>query len=48
MYPIIMGSSTFTNNQDYYLNELYTYNAASSSMETTHICDVTEMARDQE
>ncbi len=44
MYPTIMSSSTFTKNQAYYLEELFTYNVAglvssAVSEEHTHVCD---------
>jgi hypothetical protein len=47
MYPIIMSSSTYTSNYDYYQEELFTYGAmepaAADGIETTHICDLSEL-----
>lgn len=47
MYPIIMSSSTYTGNYDYYQEELFTYGAMASPLEgdvtTTHICDLENM-----
>jgi hypothetical protein len=52
MNPIIMSSSTYLGNYDYYQNELYTYSAAQSDARvaapeeggpTQHICDVNEV-----
>jgi hypothetical protein len=50
MYPIIMASSTYTNNYDYYQEELFTYAAnggtdVDPSAEHTHICDGEEPGR---
>jgi hypothetical protein len=43
MYPIIMGSSTYTGNYDYYQDELFTYGLSASAeekqLERVHICD---------
>ena len=43
MYPIIMSSSTYTNNYDYYQEELFTYAASSpangANQEVVHVCD---------
>jgi hypothetical protein len=44
MYPVIMSSSTYTNNYNYYLDELFTWGALSLSTENVqgeraHICD---------
>ena len=42
MYPIIMSSSTYTGNYDYYQQELFTWQTlqqfATTNMNTTHIC----------
>jgi hypothetical protein len=50
MYPIIMSSSTYTNNYNYYLNELFTFNAAQGpstpgepETPTVHVCDENEL-----
>ncbi|MEN9723098.1 MAG: hypothetical protein RJB38_1084 [Pseudomonadota bacterium] len=52
MYPIIMRSSSYTSNYDYYQQELFQYAAQgqSSSDEdpnriTVHVCDVEELGR---
>jgi hypothetical protein len=44
MYPVIMSSSTYTNNYSYYQEELFTWNSLALSntetiQETTHICN---------
>jgi hypothetical protein len=38
MYPVIMGSSMYLGNYDYYQQELFTYGASSPGGQTTHIC----------
>ena len=50
MYPIIMRSSTYTSNYDYYQNELFHYSAAEVAPEnadpsqiTVHVCDAKEL-----
>ncbi|MEK6704184.1 MAG: hypothetical protein AABZ06_00175, partial [Bdellovibrionota bacterium] len=48
MYPVIMSSSTYINNYDYYQNELFTWAALSISAraadrEVVHICDQSEL-----
>ena len=50
MYPIIMKSSTYTSNYDYYQNELFQYSAATSIPEDydpnqilIHVCDENEL-----
>ncbi len=50
MYPLIMSSSTYTNNYAYYQEELFTYTSRSSALPgpnddvvTTHICDEKEL-----
>jgi hypothetical protein len=53
MNPIIMASSTYLGNYDYYQNELYTYSAAQSEARTagsgegggttSYICDMEEV-----
>jgi hypothetical protein len=50
MYPVIMGSSTYTGNYDYYQNELFTWTSAAMAAEAasdtvkTHICTPEELA----
>jgi hypothetical protein len=42
MYPIILASSTYLGNQEYYLNELYTSSVMESAGEAVtgvHVCD---------
>ncbi|OFZ18469.1 MAG: hypothetical protein A2X94_00555 [Bdellovibrionales bacterium GWB1_55_8] len=43
MYPIIMGSSMYTSDYDYYQEELFTYGAtaatAATGETTVHVCD---------
>ncbi len=52
MYPLIMSSSTYLNNYDYYQQELFTYGAMEGaedpSMVVTHVCDQKELAEIQE
>lgn len=47
MNPIIMSSSTYLNNYDYYQEELFTYSAAQAvenpDLAVTHICDLNEL-----
>jgi len=48
MYPIIMGTSTYQNNYDYYQEELFTWNALEMAdklarKENVHICDHEDM-----
>lgn len=49
MYPVIMASSTYTANYDYYQQELFTQassdaNGVDPAMPTVHICDPSELA----
>jgi len=45
MYPIIMASSTYLNDYNYYQNELFTWGAATLPVDgsTQHICDQSEL-----
>lgn len=44
MYPIIMSSSTYTNNYDYYQDELFTQGAmAQLDGEVVHVCDLKDL-----
>lgn len=44
MYPIIMSSSMYTNNRDYYLEELFSYGAMDpGGAENVHICGPDEV-----
>jgi len=49
MYPIIMGSSTYLNNYNYYQQELFSQAASDEggvdpNVSTIHICDQKELA----
>jgi hypothetical protein len=46
MYPLIMSSSTYTNNYEYYQEELFSLSAqepADPDLVVTHICDANEL-----
>ncbi|MCM2278929.1 MAG: hypothetical protein NDJ89_12710 [Oligoflexia bacterium] len=46
MYPIIMGSSTYLNNYDYYQQELFAQAARQAgevNASTVHVCDLNEL-----
>ncbi len=44
MYPIILSSATYAANEEYYLNELFTWEAAQAASDTptNHICDLND------